>query len=235
MYYNKQLIAEKFYKIFEDLTLEDEEGIPIHISKFLTPKQQYSLIISIINGLPKTDFEMVLEFVDYFKVEQEKSFIISDFEYKELILKLILEEAIELAFSLGFSSLEIYNIFINLYSKVSKEGIKPSLTNITDALTDLLYVVYHAFYVCNLVDIQYAAMKTVHQSNMTKLVHSTDLKTVEDSISKLKKEGYRPYSEYNKGGYIVIRDLRDNKVLKPTTYKLPTLEIIINKYLKTKK
>jgi predicted HAD superfamily Cof-like phosphohydrolase len=121
--------------------------------------------MAIINGLPKTDFQQVLQFNTAFKVTKENTHIVADFTQHILRFSLILEEAIELGFALGINKDDIYHIFTNLFVKIRDKQIKADLVEILDALTDLLYVVYGAIDVFNLANVQHDAMEEVHRSN----------------------------------------------------------------------
>jgi len=226
-------MATRLYEILDDLILEDGEHF-VSIDKLLNPQQKYDLIMSILNGLPITDFKNVLEFNTKFKVKKEKTHIIEDFKQKELRFNLIIEEAIELGRALGFDIHQRHILLMKMNLKIANKNIEPSLTEVLDALTDLLYVTYGAIDVFNLTDSQYEAMQEVHISNMSKLIKKDEnsLNTIKETVKKYKKKGIQVITKDLKNEYIAICDINTDKVLKPITYVKPDLKTIIYKHLK---
>lgn len=232
MYHNKQQLAEKLYSILEDIKLDDGK-IETNINNLLNPAQKYSLIMQIIKELPMSDLESVISFHRAFKVPLEETHIIKDFKYNKLRFKLILEETLELGFALGFDAIYLYNTFTEIFNKVQNENIEPSLTNIFDALLDLLVVTNGTIDVFNLTEIQHVGMQEVYLSNMSKLLpyNENTLPIVKKSIEQLTNKGHTPISENLKNGFAVIKEKLTGKILKPKTYKKPDLAIIVQTHL----
>lgn len=232
MYVNKQKIATLLYETLDNLILEGEQ-VNVSIDKLLTPAQKHDLIMTIIKVLPFTDLERVVSFHNAFETPRETTAVISNFKSKELRFNLILEEALELGFALGFDKEYIYSTFINLFNKVKEEEIEMSLTNTFDALLDLIFVTYGAMDIFNLTSVCDEGMEEVYLSNMSKLIPVNDKteEVIRASVEKLTKEGFNVESKTLNGNVSIInRDTR--KILKPTTYFKPNLEQIIFNYLK---
>lgn len=233
---DKQSLATLLYEITDDLILESPDAEDVSIDKLLTPQQKYSLIMSILNGLPMDSFERVIDLNAAFKAPVETTHIVTEFHNRELRFNLIAEELVELGFAMGLDKSIIYGLLMNQFVVVTKKAPKASLVETLDALTDLLFVVYGAFYTFNLIPVQLMAMEEVYDSNMTKLIpnSSNALAEVKESVTELQKKGLNVISKDLKNGSIILRDKDTNKILKPLTYVKPDLETIINNHLKTK-
>lgn len=233
MYHDNQRMATKLYEGLDNLILKDDNGKEASIDNLLDGTQKYHLIMSILNILPKTDFQSVLEFNKIFKVEKETTHVVTDFKDKQLTFELILEEVLELGKALGIETPNRYMSCIQINSKVDTKEIEPSLTEVGDALTDLLYVVYRGFYVYNLEDIQYDLMQEVHNSNLSKIIPSNEnaLEIIKNTVQSYKDKGILVTSNNLKNGYIAIVNRDTGKILKPVTYTIPDLKTIINKHL----
>lgn len=234
MLHDKANIVNKLGLIFDNLEFVDDNNVKIHLNKLLTPQQKYQLAMAIIKGLDKDDFECVIDFHDKFKVGKENTHIVHDFRFSLLRLSLIMEETLELAFALGFDRSTIYNIFINILGKVTNKNIEASLTEVADALTDILFVTYGAIDVFNLKAPQHSLMQEVYSSNMSKLINKDTmgwLTAVQDTVKKYKTENTEVVSEDLNNGYIAIINKETRKILKPVTYKSPDLKKIINNHL----
>lgn len=88
---------------------------------------------------------------------------------RELAVKLIMEEAMEFAASLGFDvKVEVSDEeFVKVFSEVEEGFEKPDLVEAVDAIGDLLYVTYGAAIRLG-VDIE-PFFTEIHNSNMAKL------------------------------------------------------------------
>lgn len=233
MYHDKEKLATKLYEIMDDLMLTDDDK-SVSIDKLLNPAQKYSLIMSIINGLPDSDFESVLKFNNKFKLPKETTPIFNNFEHKRHRYNLILEELLELGFSLGFTDWEVYVYFTEQYRAVKQKNITGGLTNTLDALTDILFVTYGAFYTFNLENIQYDALQEVYQSNLTKLIPNNEsgMVVIKELINRLKEKNQEGRTVDLKNEYLKIINTKTEKIEKPITYIEPDLKTIINKHLK---
>lgn len=233
MYNNPQEVATKIYEILDDLIVTDDKGNETSIDNILDGQQKYSLIMSIVNGLPKTDFQSVIQFNQLFQVQKEETHVVRDCKGNILSFNLILEEALEFGKALGFDNATLYNNIIEVYSKVKEKEIEPGLVEVADALTDLLYVTYRGFYTYNLTDIQYQAMQEVHQSNISKLIpdNNDTLEVIKETIKTYGEQGIQVTSVNLKNGYFAIVNRATSKILKPVSYVKPDLKTIINNHL----
>lgn len=209
---------------------DDEESLTVDLNQLINPKEKSGIVFSLLANLPKNNFEKVLEFHDKFKVQKEKTHIVTDFEYAELRFNLILEELLELGKALGFDSHKLYMLMITQYNKIKEKPVETSIKEVADALSDIQYVTYGAFDVFNLKPIQHKLISEVHRSNMSKLVPIDDyyLDVISDSVANYKAQGIEVISEDLKNGFIAIKHKETGKILKPITYHKPDLELIIN-------
>lgn len=235
---NKTLISDNIANSINNTTFVTDDGIETKIDDLLTPQQKYQLLLQVINNLPKDDFECVLDFHNKFNVQKEETHIITDFKYNKLRFNLILEECMELGFSLGLDRSIIYESFIDtlskVYNKIYDKNIQVSLTEVADALTDILFVTYGAFDVFNLKEPQYKLMQEVYKSNMSKLISKEIngwLTLVTDTVKNYKEKGIEVISKEVDNSYIAIINKRTGKILKPVSFKEPNLETIINNHL----
>jgi len=233
MYHNKELLATRLYEVLDDLILTDDKGT-VSIDKLLNPQQKYDMIMHIMNGLPITDFERVLEFNTKFKVKKETTHVVPNFTQRELRYQLILEEVLELGNAFGFTHYQLYATYIKVANKVNSKNIEPNLVNVLDAFIDILFVTYGGLDVCNLTDVSHEAMEEVYNSNMSKLIPDLHLSkdTIKASVKKLKEEGKDVVSLDLKNGYVAICDVVTGKILKPIIFSEPDLQKIINKHFK---
>jgi predicted HAD superfamily Cof-like phosphohydrolase len=224
MYLKKDLLTIA-YKSIENLKLTNEREELIPITSLLTPNLMYQICNTIVCDIPTSDMERVVEFNKAFKVSDTETVE----ETRELTIRLILEESIELGFSLGLDKRDIYSIFLELLTKVEKENLEAKQVNVFDALLDLIYVTYRGFYIHKLIPQQEKGMLEVHTSNMSKLLPiDTDIETIKKCVSDLKEKGFTPRTEDLHNGYIAIRDSQTNKILKPLTHKKANLTNILN-------
>jgi len=235
MFYNREELAKVLFEGLDDAILGDEgEGEVVSIDDLLTPKQKYYLVYTILDLIPKTDHEKVVEFNKTFGVDKEQGLDIITFKSSELRFRLLLEEVIELGFALGFTVGDMYQIYVELQDKVRGKNIIPSIVEVLDALTDINYVSYGAIDVFGLNEVAFDAMENVHDSNMSKLlplnIKESELKQI---VEEFNDSGVKIRTEKVEKGY-VIRNRNTNKVLKPSTYKPATLRNIINKFKKDK-
>lgn len=235
MYQDKQLLATRLYEVLDNLILIDDKG-SVSIDDLLNPQQKYALIMHIINGLPKTDFERALEFNNQSEEPKEVTHIVTDFIESQRRFKLILEEIVKLGNAIGYNEYSLYMVFISIHANIQKKNIEPNLTNVLKILTNLLFVTYGTIDVFNLTPLQYDAMQEVYQSYNSKLIPKNEysLSIVKESVEKLKIEGYNIITNNLKNNNITIRDRESNKMLKPVTYIKPNLQSLIINYLKTK-
>lgn len=226
MYHDKEKIAARLYEILDDLPV-GPEGKEVSIDELLTPQQKYSLIMSILNGLPPTNFEMILEFNRTFAVKKEDTHVVKEWQGAGLAFRLIMEEALELGFAMGLSRGEIYSHFVDLQEK-AESAPKNDITAVFDALLDLLYVTYRNFYTFNLIDIAYEGMEEVHGSNMSKLVPtSINEEKLKQLVKELRDKGNQVETVDLKNGYIMFKNAQTGKVLKPSTYREADLNKLI--------
>ena len=233
MFHNSQDIAVKLYEILDDLTLTDDKG-KISIDKLLNPGQKYDLVMSILIGLPRTNFQKVLELDENFGTPRENTHVIQDFEYKEQRFKLILERAIELGFSLGYTNISLYNTFIHIFNDVEKREIPHNLEKVLEILIDTLFTTYTTIDVLNLTDTVYEAVEELYDSKMTKLIPNEEasMSTLRKSVKILQGKGVEVVTK-NLGNNNLMYDRITGKEVNPVTYISPNLKTIINKHLKT--
>lgn len=229
MYHDKQKLATKLFEIFDNIYVENNEEVEIALDNILDAKQKYSLIMQIIQNLPRTDLENVQRFHKAFKVPKENTHIATDFIYKELRFRLILEECLEMAKALGMSSDKTYSIFLELHKKVKEKNIEPGIKEVLDALMDLLVVVNGTIDVFNLAEVSYEAMEEVTSSNLSKLIKKNldTLKVIKETKKKMDIAGVNAVVEDLNNGYFAVKSLDTGKILKPTTYIEPNLAYIL--------
>lgn len=227
-----KLIDHLFIKLNDDNCKVGDEEQQIALNKLLNPQQMYYLMLHIIDAIPKTPHEKVIEFNSTFGVEKEKTHIVEEFKYARLRFLLLLEEILELGYALGFGSGEIYKEYVNLNDKVSKKNIKPGLVEVVDALSDIEYVLYGAYDVFNLNSIAYKCFSEVHRSNMSKILpFNTSENDLKEVVSNFKNQNIDIRTDKTNQGY-VIRNADTNKVLKPSTYSPANLSSIVKEHLK---
>ena len=219
------------------LTGEKETSTPI--LTHLQDRQLYIVALELYHKLNKSNLEQTIEFQKAFVVPQEATHVVENFKHKELRFRLILEECLELGKALGFKSGELYLIYRELADKVEKSEISEDIFNVADALSDILYTTYGAFYTFNLEEITDELFSEVHKSNMSKLV-STDsvgfMDTIVQSVNAYKEKDVNVVSVNLKNNYFSINHLESNKILKPVTYVEPNLvDIIEPNLIKTNK
>lgn len=227
----RQNLATKLYEILEGAVLTgDKADVPL--DKIITPSQRYSLVMQIIEKLPTTNLEKVEQFNRATKVQKEDTHIVTDFKHRELCLGLLIEEVLELAFSLGYTRESIYNTFIAHINKVAKQKLKPELLNVLDAIVNIQFVSEYIIDVFNLNSIIEEAQEEVFKSNMSKLipVNEDTEKILIETVDKL--SAIQPITSENlKNGYVVVKNRNTNKILKPITFIKPNLIGIIEKHL----
>jgi len=226
----RESIATTLFKLFDDVVIgKDREQIELHT--ILTLDQRTDLIYEIIKKLPENDLEQVTRFHDAFKVKREKTNQIEEFEFNKLRISLILEEAMELGFALGYGTDTFYKLILHLFKKVSEKTIEPGIIEVADALCDLRVVVNGSTDVFNLGEYSQELMEEVTRSNMSKLIPDIEgdetLKIIKDSVAKYAEQGIKVRSEKLGNGYVAIINDETNKILKPTTYVEPDLKSII--------
>lgn len=227
-----ELIATKIFEMMDDLIVGDDK--PIELNSLLTPQQKYELTYAIIRVLPRTDLQQVQDFHEAFKVNKETTAIVEHFNYADLRLDLILEEAMELGKALGFANEILYMKILRIFSKVKTKQIEPSIVEIADALADLRVVVNGATDVFNLSDISQELMDEVTNSNMSKLIpidHPDVIEIATASRKAYTDKGIKTFTEDLKNGYMAIKNQETGKILKPTIYVEPDLKTIINNHL----
>lgn len=233
---DKQKLIVLLYDTLNDLKVEGEKDTLVELNSLVTSKQKYDIVMAIMSTLPMNGHEMVKDFHDKFKIPKEVTHIVPEFTSSKLRFTLLLEEVLELGQALGFNNSKLYNLFTITYKKVIEEPQEANLTNVLDALTDILFIAYGAIDVFNLGNIQHEAMKEVYTSNMSKLIPVTggELAVIKKSRTKLQSEGLNTVTNDLKNGYISITNQETDKILKPVTYFKPNLKQLINKYLKSK-
>lgn len=235
MYENKAKLVEYFYETIKDMKVESD-GVEVDLVKLLNPQQQYSLIMQLINNLPKTDFEKVLDITKVFKFPKESTHIVSDFKYSQAYYRALLTQIIVLGKALGYSSISLYNSIMEEYTKVGTTVIDNTLEEVLKSINRIIIASYTAISVLDTVESQYEIMENLCSSTMTNLIpHShSDMEILKKSVKFLQDSGKEVITKDLKNGYIVIQDRETLEVLPPITYKQPELKSIINKYLKTK-
>ena len=230
---DKQKLATTLYEVLDDLLLETPEKPAVSIDELITPSQKYSLIMSILNGLPKDSLEQVLESNLAFEVPKEDTPIFDNFKYKEKVFIDLLQQVITFGLSLDIKK-DAYRLMIKEYVKAvdnrAEEGNISDLANTLGNLTNILVSTYTAFNTFNLLPVQLEALEEVCHSNLSKGI--TDGRLLTETISDLK--GRRVISKKTKKGLIVVQDATTGEVLKPSTYIKPDLQTIINKHLNKK-
>lgn len=235
---NRIELAEKMFMGLNDSIITGQKG-ETKLSNILDHTQLGNIIHKVISMIPETPLEQVQRFNNAFDVEKEETHVVTDFKHKRLLFTLIIEEAIELGFSLGFSNIELYKILVDSFKSTEKEEIEPNLVNSFDALLDLLFVTYGAIDRMNLSPILEKGFKEVTDSNMSKLIpiDKTEkyLDVIKATKAKYDKQNILIRSSKTKNNaFVVINNVKTNKVMKPTSYFKPKLSKILNQFLNGK-
>ena len=213
----------------QETVLVDGEGNKAKLADVSDVTQRGSIVDHLLRILPATDLEQVQKFHKAFKVDTEDTRVVKDYKYAELRFRLILEEALELAFALGIDSMDIYKIFTEIFGKVKAKDIPVSETEVLDALTDLSFVTNGSIDVFNLADKAYKAMEEVTKSNLSKLIPDNEQadNVVRATKTEMDLKDTPVIMENLNNGYIAVKHRDTGKILKPITYIKPDLEKII--------
>ena len=232
MYHNKELLAAHLYTTLDDLILTDDKGV-VSIDNLLSPQQKYDLIMSIINTLPKTDFEMVLDYNNRIEVTKETTHIVYDMLQSKTLFKSLLEETLTLGSSLDITVYEQYEIFIGTLEKVTRQHLKPELANVFASLVKNIFNSYTALNVLNLTDVVTEGIEEIYTSNLSKIIPKSekDLDIIKASITQLHNNSKETVTKIIKDGYVICEP-NSNNVLEPLTYEVPDLQKLINKHFK---
>jgi predicted HAD superfamily Cof-like phosphohydrolase len=233
---DKEKLAVLLFEAIDGLMVTNQAGVDVDLNKILDGQQKYSIVMAIVAKLPKNGHEMVVDFHNKFKVRREDTHIVTEFHSAKLRFMLLMEEVLELGQALGFGNAALYRYFTEAYKKVVETPQEASLTNVLDALTDILFVAYGAVDVFNLAPIQHEAMDEVYTSNMSKLIPVTgaEIGIAKESRAELSKQGFNTVTNDLKNGYFSITNIESGKILKPVTYFKPNLNKIINNHLNKK-
>ena len=189
------------------------------------------IVLQIASRLPKSNQTLVTEFNDTFKVEREVSTSVINWKTKELRFQLILEETIELAFALGYTRDSLVNIFrdlgIKVYNKSPYIDNGEKITEVLDALLDLLYVTHGALDTFNLASIAQEGMNEVHKSNISKLCETQEI--LIDTIKMYNAQDIEIISEQQSDGTYIVKNRKTNKVLKSINYTPVNLKQLLIK------
>lgn len=234
MYENKTRLVEHLYKTFENLKVEDD-GKEVHIDKLLTPPQKYSLIMQIINDLPKSDFERVIELNKLFAFTNEETHIVSDFNYDEYHFHNMLAQILLLGKAFNYSNIELYNKMTSIFSEIESLEISKNLESVLETLNKILIATYTVINVSNLTKSHYESMQETCRSIESILIPFSEeaLEIITKSVKEYNNKGIEIYTTDLKNGYSVIKDRETQSILQPISYSKPNLSPIINKHLKT--
>lgn len=115
----------------------------------------------------KTELESRQEMAKEFMLLQGK--VKTTFEFKSLLLKCVIEEALELAQGLGLNQEEVDECYLKV-KRISSDR-KESPVEVLDALVDMEYFLNQLKTVYGFTEENYhEAYKRVHQANMSKCV-----------------------------------------------------------------
>lgn len=234
MYENKTKLVEHLYNTFENLKVEDD-GKEVHIDRLLTPAQKYSLIMQIINDLPKSDFESVIELNRLFNFPIEETHIVSNFKYDQFQFDAILTQILLLGKAFNYSNIDLYNKITSIFSKLESVQVPKDLESVLEHLNKILIATYTTINISNLTKAQHEAMQEICKSTKSVLIPFSEdsLEIITKSIKELNKQGIEPFTTDLKNGYSVIKDRETQSILQPISYRKPDLSPIINKHLKT--
>jgi len=157
--------------------------------------------------------ESVKEFHEVFNhpVNNYKNDI--DLKLRQLRVKLIFEELLELA-----DASDVRGTFTQLCQDAISKSIDGNNVNKKeeiDALSDIQYVLSGAVLALGYQDIFDEAFDEVHRSNMSKMC--SNLTDVESTMQSYKAKGFDSYYVEKDNGFIVLRK-DDNKILKNINY-----------------
>lgn len=230
MYHDKTKLVNKLYEILDGLELEGEEN-NINIDKVLTPLQKYNLILIIARKLPTDTHGMIREFNERACIKREVTHVVGDFDYARNYFLNLLIDVVELGFAFGMHRLYMLESFDIITKGLDEE--EKGISNAFEALINILFRVEYGIDVFNLTPLRDEGIKKVHESNMTKFIKVDDIKTIKESVTVLSHK-YSLFTNDLKNGYVTINNRITNDILRPTSYKLPDLEILIFNYLNKK-
>jgi hypothetical protein len=235
MYENKTKLVEHLYNTFKNLKVEDD-GKEVHIDRLLTPPQKYSLIMQIINDLPKSDFESIIELNTLFNFPIEETHIISNFKYDQFQFDAILTQVLLLGKAFNYSNTDLYNKITSIFSNVEGVKIPKTLESVLEHLNKIIIATYTTINISNLTEAQHEAMQEICKSTKSVLIpySEDDVEIITKSVKELNIQGIEPFTTDLKNGYSVIKDRETQSILQPISYIKPNLSPIINKHLKTK-
>jgi predicted HAD superfamily Cof-like phosphohydrolase len=137
----------------------------------------------------------------------------------KLRLNIILEELHELSIALKQEQ-HLRDQMLNILSKplenYSEDKETIDIEEVVDALADITYVVNGTILECGLGEVFDECFDEVHSSNMSKTVNGIDI--LDKEITRLKKQNIDFAIKPVNSGYVIVRT-KDNKVIKPSTYR----------------
>ena len=169
----------------------------------------------------------VTEFMTVFGQDCPSKPTVPDLQTRILRVKLILEEVLELTEASGLKIVDSLGIAFDKKLLTQKDGIqiientemKPDMVEIADAIADISYVNYGAASAYG-IDIS-PVEDEVHYSNMTKLFHEDEIKSLPADFMVKQIDGTDKYLVKN----------QDGKVQKSPSYKKTDIQTIISQQL----
>jgi len=233
---NKQELIDHLYnglqKVVLPVSTDTDRTIPI--VEALNPLQIYQILLHVVDLIPKTDFDLVIEANNTIHLAKEETHIVEDFKYKEVNFKILLREIMLLGKGLGYNNNELYAMFIDVFNTAKLEDSSPTITKVAKSLSEVLFATYSAFNTFNLTLIQKELVKAIHKGHMDKLIKNDAagyVTTLSDTVKQYKEIGREVVSVDLKNGYIAVKDIVTQEVLKPVGYVNPDIEEIIIKHL----
>jgi hypothetical protein len=167
----------------------------------------------------------VTEFMTVFGQDCPKQPTIPDLQTRILRVKLILEEVLELTEASGLKIVDSFGFVFDKNLLTKKDGIQiventeiqPDMVEIADAIADISYVNYGAASAYG-IDIS-PVEDEVHYSNMTKLFHEDEIKSLPVDFTVKQIDGTNKYLVKN----------QDGKVQKSPSYKKADIKTVISR------
>ena len=236
---NKQELLDHLYQGLQDvdLSISPDSDRRIPITKALSPLQLYEILLQIVNLIPDSDADLVIEVTNINKIPKETTHIVEDFKHKDIQFNTLLKEVILLGKSLGYENSKLYATFIEVFNIAKLESSAPTITKVSRALTEILFATYATFHNFNLTPIQRELIQAIHKGHMDKLINKEAagyITTLSDTVAQYKEIDREVISVDLKNGYIAVKDRDTLEILNPIDYRKPDIEEIIIKHLNKK-
>lgn len=176
MYADKEKLAVRLYEILENTVVGG-----VNIDEVLTPSQRYDLVISIINGLPYSNQEIVKI------INKEFENPVYNFEDREIgDISLLLTSAFNLFKSHNVDRDFVYNLVISEFNSVYNQESNYSDEDIIKLFLDNLIVSYNLLEERGLSSIIYEGMLELLNHKLS-MLHN-NIEEVKDTIKNYTKK-----------------------------------------------